>query len=106
MKGTDEAGKSRIACHNGFGDLVEADEPNPASPPASGTGWVAVSGSDQTGNSNVTITVPNAGFETPVVGAGAFQYAPAGGSWTFVAGISGNGSGFTSGILRPLKGCR
>ena len=46
---------------------------------------------------NADAAVPNAGFEMPVVGAGAFQYAPAGGSWTFVAGISGNGSGFTSG---------
>ena len=49
VKGKDEACKSRIACQNGFGDLVEADEPNPASPPANGTGWVAVSGNDQSG---------------------------------------------------------
>src|SRR5262249_21694692 len=50
-------------------------------------------------SANADVTVPNAGFETPVVGAGAFQYTPAGGSWTFVggAGITGNGSGFTSG---------
>ena len=45
---------------------------------------------------------PGAGFETPPVGAGtfgAFQYDPAGSAWAFVgaAGISGNGSGFTSG---------
>jgi hypothetical protein len=40
----------------------------------------------------------DAGFETPVVGAGAFQYDPTGAGWTFtgMAGIAGNGSGFTS----------
>ena len=39
----------------------------------------------------------NGGFEVPNVGGG-FQYAPAGASWVFTgAGISGNGSGFTSG---------
>ncbi len=40
----------------------------------------------------------NLGFETPGL-AGAFQYAPAGASWTFStgAGIAGNGSAFTSG---------
>ena len=93
---TDEAGKQRKACSDGLGRLMEVDEPNPASPPTNAIGWVAVSGNDQSGNSNVTITVPNSGFETPVVGAGAFQYGPAGASWTFVgAGISGNGSGFT-----------
>jgi uncharacterized repeat protein (TIGR01451 family) len=41
------------------------------------------------------------GFETPVVGSGgsAYQYDPAASPWTFVgqAGVSGNGSGFTSG---------
>jgi hypothetical protein len=25
---TDEAGKQRMVCHNGFGELVEVDEPN------------------------------------------------------------------------------
>src|SRR6185436_6156614 len=41
------------------------------------------------------------GFEAPAVGAGgaAYQYRPAGSAWAFVgeAGVSGNGSGFTSG---------
>jgi hypothetical protein len=40
----------------------------------------------------------NAGFEAPSVGTG-FQYNPSGTAWTFSgnAGVSGNGSGFTSG---------
>ena len=40
----------------------------------------------------------NGGFESPAVGSG-FQYAPASAGWTFSsdAGVSGNGSGFTSG---------
>jgi len=47
----------------------------------------------------VTVSGPaDAGFETPAVGAGAFQYDPTGAGWTFtgMAGIAGNGSGFTS----------
>ena len=44
-----------------------------------------------------SLTVPNAGFEAPVVGNGNFQYGPAGGSWTFAngGGISGTNSPFT-----------
>jgi hypothetical protein len=40
----------------------------------------------------------NGGFETPNLG-GSYQYAPSGATWTFVggAGISGNGTAFTSG---------
>ena len=39
----------------------------------------------------------NGGFETPNL-AGGYQYAPAGATWVFSGGgISGNGSGFTSG---------
>jgi hypothetical protein len=43
--------------------------------------------------------VGDAGFESPVVGAGNFQYAPAGTPWAFAggAGVSGNGSAFTAG---------
>jgi hypothetical protein len=46
----------------------------------------------------VTGGFSNGGFEVPNLGGG-FQYAPAGASWVFTAaaGISGNGSGFTSG---------
>ena len=41
----------------------------------------------------------DAGFEQVAVGAGQFQYRPAGSPWTFAgdAGLSANGSGFTSG---------
>ncbi len=41
----------------------------------------------------------DAGFEQPSVGAGKFQYDPAGSPWAFSgnAGISANNSGFTSG---------
>ncbi len=44
-------------------------------------------------------TIIDAGFEQVVVGAGKFQYRPTGSAWTFAgsAGISANGSGFTSG---------
>jgi hypothetical protein len=40
----------------------------------------------------------NGGFETPNLG-GSFQYAPSGATWSFIggAGISGNGTPFTSG---------
>jgi hypothetical protein len=45
-----------------------------------------------------TTGLQDAGFESPAVGAGAFQYDPAGIPWAFAgsAGISGNGSGFTA----------
>jgi len=45
----------------------------------------------------VSLTVPNAGFEAPVIGNGNFQYGPSGGSWTFAGGggISGMNSPFT-----------
>ncbi len=44
-------------------------------------------------------TAGDAGFEQPSVGAGKFQYDPAGSPWAFssTAGISANNSGFTSG---------
>ena len=46
-----------------------------------------------------TPTPTDAGFEQPSVGAGKFQYDPAGSSWAFSGstGISANNSGFTSG---------
>jgi len=45
----------------------------------------------------VSLSVPNAGFETPVLGNGNFQYSPSGGSWSFAngGGISGMNSPFT-----------
>jgi hypothetical protein len=46
-----------------------------------------------------TDTFADPGFEQVSVGAGQFRYRPTGSPWTFSgdAGISGNGSGFTSG---------
>ena len=44
----------------------------------------------------VNVAGQDFGFESPVVGAGAFQYSPAGAPWAFAgpAGILGNGSAF------------
>src|SRR5439155_149777 len=44
-------------------------------------------------------TVADAGFESPSVGAGGYQYGPSGAAWAFSgsAGLSGNASGFTGG---------
>ena len=44
-------------------------------------------------------TPGDAGFESPSVGSGSFQYDPTGTAWAFTgsAGVSGNGSGFTAG---------
>jgi uncharacterized repeat protein (TIGR01451 family) len=48
------------------------------------------------------------GFETPALGSGAsaYQYDPTASPWTFVgqAGVSGNGSGFTSGNPNAPQG--
>ena len=49
------------------------------------------------------------GFETPVVGTGAygdFEYDPSGSPWTFTnaTGVAGNGSGFTSGNPNAPQG--
>jgi RHS repeat-associated protein len=95
---TDETFRQRRSVSDGLGRLIEVDEPGAGAVATSASGWVSISGNDQTGTSNLTITVPNSGFETPVIGAGSFQYGPTGGTWSFVGGgISGNGSGFTSG---------
>src|SRR5204862_434248 len=47
----------------------------------------------------LTAVFADRGFEQVSVGAGNFQYRPAGSPWTFTggAGIAGNYSGFTSG---------
>jgi hypothetical protein len=58
-----------------------------------GTGW------QYTPASGAAPAAPaDSGFEAPVLGAGAFQYDPTGAAWTFtgMAGIAGNDSGFTS----------
>jgi glucose/arabinose dehydrogenase len=46
-----------------------------------------------------TPTVSDAGFEQPNAGPGSFVYDPSGTAWSFTgpAGVSANGSGFTSG---------
>jgi hypothetical protein len=51
------------------------------------------------------------GFETPSVGTGtygAFQYQPTGTPWTYsaLAGVAGNGSGFTSGNPNAPEGAQ
>jgi RHS repeat-associated protein len=48
---TDESGKKRQACSDAFGRLVKVIEPNPASTATNATGWVNVSGTEQSGNS-------------------------------------------------------
>jgi fibronectin type 3 domain-containing protein len=44
------------------------------------------------------LTIPNSGFETPVLSSGQFQYNPTGTSWTIDSGggISANNSAFTA----------
>jgi uncharacterized protein (DUF2141 family) len=79
----------------------------------SGSHTITFQGLDSAGGDNtafvdnVTLTVAtmgvptpgDAGFEQPSVGAGQFQYDPTGSPWTFtgLAGISANNSGFTAG---------
>src|SRR4029077_2736649 len=50
--------------------------------------------------------VPNGGFETPDLGSGGYAYGPSGATWTFqgYAGMSNNGSGFTSGNPNAPEG--
>jgi len=50
------------------------------------------------------VTGLNFGFEAPALGAGVFQYSPAGASWTFggSAGVGANGSAF--GIVNSPEG--
>jgi hypothetical protein len=46
-----------------------------------------------------TVTLGDSSFESAVVSVGSFKYVPTGSAWTFSgsAGVSSNGSGFTSG---------
>ncbi|HEY6251340.1 MAG TPA: RHS repeat-associated core domain-containing protein [Candidatus Angelobacter sp.] len=48
---TDEAGKQRKVCSDALGRMTEVDEPNPASAATYATGWISVSGTEQTANS-------------------------------------------------------
>lgn len=60
---TDEAGKQRQVCNDGLGRMVKVIEPNPGAPATNGTGWITVSGTEQTANSqpgtsgSATITI-------------------------------------------------
>ena len=60
---------------------------------------VAQSATSPTPTPSPTFGVSDAGFETVAVGAGNYAYGPTGSPWTFAgqSGLSGNGSGFTSG---------
>lgn len=48
---TDESGKKRQACSDAFGRLVKVVEPNPGAAATYATGWVTISGTEQTANS-------------------------------------------------------
>jgi RHS repeat-associated protein len=48
---TDESGKKRQACSDAFGRLVKVIEPNPGAAATSATGWVTVSGTEQSATS-------------------------------------------------------
>jgi ELWxxDGT repeat protein len=86
-----------------------------------GAHTISFVGLDSTGGDNTAFlddvrlatasALGDAGFESPGVGAGtfgAFQVAPAGTPWAFAggAGISGNGSGFTSGNPNAPEGAQ
>ena len=61
----------------------------------------ALNAGGESGNSGQVVAtpvmdIPNAGFENPPIGAGHYQYNPAGGGWAFSSGsgLVANGSGF------------
>src|SRR5260370_160239 len=74
-------------------------DPNPANNSATVSGSVVAGPPTQ---------LQDGGFETPPVGSGpsAYVYDPTASPWTFVgqAGVSGNGSGFTSGNPNAPQG--
>ncbi len=57
---TDEAGKQRRLCHNGFGELIEVDEPGDSFAGTNAAGTLAVNGSLQS-QSGVGATNPTSG---------------------------------------------
>jgi RHS repeat-associated protein len=74
---------------------------------SSGTYTLTIQGLNPNGGDNTMFVdavalngtlVPNGGFETPNLGSGGYAYGPSGATWTFQgnAGMSNNGSGFTS----------
>jgi RHS repeat-associated protein len=60
---TDEAGKPNQVCRDALGQMMKVLEPNPGASATNATGWVAVSGNEQSGNSqpgasaSVTVTI-------------------------------------------------
>ena len=46
----DETGSQRKTCSDGLGRLVQVDEPNPGAAASNATGWVSISGAEQTAN--------------------------------------------------------
>jgi RHS repeat-associated protein len=60
---TDESGKKRQTCSDAFGRLAKVIEPNPGAAATNATGWVTVSGTEQSGNSqsavaaSITVTI-------------------------------------------------
>src|SRR5437879_3587576 len=58
------------------------------------------------GRTLLSASILDAGFESPAIGTGSFQYDPVGTPWTFSggAGVSSNGSGFTSGNSNAPEG--
>jgi hypothetical protein len=89
---------------------------------SAGSHTVAFLGLDSTGGDNTALvdavqvnvltvsppSVGDAGFESPVVGAGNFQYGPTGTPWTYsgTGGDSGNGSEFTGGNPSAPEGAQ
>ncbi len=67
--------------------------------PTIANGKVYVATTDGVAVFGLLSTLGDAGFEQPSVGAGHFEYQPAGSPWAFSpgAGISANNSGFTAG---------
>ena len=67
---------------------------------AGGDNTVFIDNVQMVSSGGAPVTVPNFGFETPNLGAGNYQYIPAGGFWTFSgaspsgSGLVANGSGF------------
>jgi hypothetical protein len=74
---------------------------SPAS--ADSTGFI-----DQVAIANVTGSLSDGSFETPVLSASTFQVAPSGSAWQFTvsAGVSTNGSGFTAGNANAPDGAQ
>jgi hypothetical protein len=76
---------------------------------------ISLVGLDSAGGDNTALVdevaiqrnpILDAGFETPTLTSGSFQYAPGGSNWQFVgpSGVASNGSGFTSGNPNAPEG--